>query len=112
MLDGGYFERHINRMKNYYRTVRRAVYEKAEKLGVNCILRDTGSGLHMLARFPEAPSDGYIKETAAANGINVKCLSDYMLEPTDGLEKYAVINYSGATPEQIENIEIKNKAPD
>lgn len=112
MLDGGYFERHINRMKNYYRTVRRAVYEKAEKLGVSCILRDTGSGLHMLARFPEAPSDGYIKETAAANGINVKCLSDYMLEPMDGLEKYAVINYSGATPEQIENIEIKNKAPD
>ena len=35
-----------------------------------------------------------------------------MLEPMDGLEKYAVINYSGATPEQIENIEIKNKAPD
>lgn len=101
----------INRMKNYYRTVRRAVYEKAEKLGVSCILRDTGSGLHMLARFPEAPSDGYIKETATANGINVKCLSDYMFEPIDGLEKYAVINYSGVTPEQIENIEIKNKAP-
>lgn len=111
MLDGGYFERHINRMKNYYRTVRRALTEKAEKLGVSCILRDTGSGLHMLARFPDAPSDGYIKETATAIGINVKCLSDYMFEPIDGLEKYAVINYSGVTPEQIENIEIKNKAP-
>lgn len=107
MLEGGYFERHINRMKNYYRAVRRAVTEKAENLGVKCELHDTGSGLHIPARFPDAPSDKYIKEVAAANGINVRCLTDYLLEPTEGLEKYAVINYSGVTPKQIEDINLK-----
>lgn len=106
MLDGGHFERHINRLKNYYKTVRCAVIERAENLGVKCIVRDTGSGLHLLAKFPDAPSDEYIKARAAENGINVKCLSDYLLAPMDGVGKLAVINYSGVTPEQLENLAI------
>ncbi|MDE6597240.1 MAG: PLP-dependent aminotransferase family protein, partial [Clostridia bacterium] len=107
MLDGGYFERHINRLKNYYRTVRAAVLEKAASLKVKCEVKDTGSGLHMLLKFPEAPSDKYIKERAAESGINIKCLSDYLLAPLDGVEKTAVINYSGVSPEIIKNLNIK-----
>lgn len=106
MLDGGYFERHINRLKNYYRAVRAAVLEKAASLKVVCEIRDTGSGLHMLAKFPSAPSDEYIKETAAANGLNIRCLSDYLLAPLCGVEKTAVINYSGASPEAIKNFRL------
>lgn len=107
MLDGGYFERHINRLKNYYRTVRNSVLRKAETLGAPCEVNDTGSGLHLLARFPDAPSDEYIKRRAAENGINLKCLSDYLLAPTEIPERCAVINYSGVTPEQVEDIKIK-----
>ena len=61
----------------------------------------------MLLKFPEAPSDKYIKEKAAENGINIKCLSDYLLAPLDGIEKTAVINYSGSSPEIIKNLDIK-----
>ena len=106
MLDGGYFERHINRLKNYYRTVRSALLEKAAALSIKCVLRDTGSGLHMLASFPDAPSDEFIKERAARNGINIKCLSDYLLAPLNGVEKTAVINYSGLSPEIIKNFNV------
>ncbi len=106
MLDGGFFERHINRLKNYYRTVRKALLYKAENSGVKCVIRDTGSGLHMLARFPDAPSDNYIKARATERGIKVKCLSDYLLSPAEGYERFAVINYSGVSPEQIEKISL------
>ena len=105
MLDGGYFERHISRLKNYYKSVRQAVVSKAAEIK-GCKITDTGSGLHFLAEFSNAPSDGYIKETAAANGINVKCLSDYLLSPAPVKEKCAVINYTGVTPEQIKNLDI------
>lgn len=104
MLDGGYFERHINRLKNYYRTVRQAVLDKARQLGVHEI-KDTGSGLHLLASFDGA-SDGILKEQAAQRGINLKCLSDYLLAPLDGTEGWAVINYAGATPESVAAVKI------
>lgn len=106
MLDGGHFERHIQRLKNYYRTVRAAIAEKAEELGERCILHDTGSGLHLLAQFPYAPSDEYIKKTAFENGINVKCVSDYLLAPADVIKNCAVINYSGVSAEKVKGIKL------
>ncbi len=104
LLSGGYFERHILKMKNYYREVRRALVKKLGQLGAECEIIDTGSGLHMLAGFPSAKDDGEIKSRAVAAGINVKCLSDYLLSPMSGVGKYAVLNYSGITVSQIENL--------
>lgn len=95
MLDGGFFERHINRLKNHYRGVRAAVREKLNCLGVRCIIHDTGSGLHLLAEFPDAPSDEFIKQSAEERGVYLKCLSDYLLAPAPIIKKCAVINYSG-----------------
>lgn len=104
MLGGGYFERHISRMKNHYRTVRAETVKALSSLGKRCELMDTGSGLHVIAKFPFAPSDLFIKRTAESYGINLKCVSDYMLAPAEGLEKLAVINYSGITTAQLELI--------
>ncbi len=94
LLDGGFFERHINRLKKYYRSVRAAVQEKLTSFG-RCIIHDTGSGLHLLAEFPEAPSEEFIKRCAEERGIYLKCLSDYLLAPAKIIDKCAVINYSG-----------------
>lgn len=95
MLDGGFFERHINRLKNHYRGVRAAVRENLNSLGVRCVIHDTGSGLHLLAEFPDAPSDEFIKRSAEERGVYLKCLSDYLLSPAQIINKCAVINYSG-----------------
>lgn len=102
MLDGGYFERHLSRLKNYYRGVRAALLSKLAALPVNCEVEDNGSGLHVIAKFPL--SDAEIKSAAANKGIRVKCLSDYLLAPMEGVEGKAVINYTPLTPEIIENL--------
>ena len=104
MLDGGIFERHINRLKNYYRTVRQTVLDKAKQIE-GCTVKDTGSGLHLLVSFKGA-TDCYIKEQAAKRGINVRCLSDYLAEPMDGAEGWAVINYAGVTPQAVKDIKL------
>lgn len=109
MLDGGHFERHINRLKNHYRTVRKAVHDKLCSLPEPPEIIDTGSGLHLLARFKGAPSDEYIKKAALNSGVNLKCLSDYALAPLEGVERCAVINFSGVTAEQIESLKIKTE---
>lgn len=106
MLDGGWFERHIGRLKTHYREVRAAVYAAAERLGDRCRIHDTGSGLHLLAEFPEAPSEEFIKSAARERGINVKCLTDYLHAPAPVIKNCAVVNYSGATPQKIAAIKL------
>lgn len=106
MLDGGWFERHIGRLKTHYREVRAAVYAAAEKLGAMCRIHDTGSGLHLLAEFPEAPSEEFIKSAARERGINIKCLTDYLHAPAPVIKNCAVVNYSGATPQKIAAIKL------
>jgi GntR family transcriptional regulator/MocR family aminotransferase len=107
MISDGHFERHINRLKNYYRGVREIILNKIAALPVSTQVIETGSGLHLTVKFTDAPSDEYIKEEAAKRGINIKCLSDYLLAPLEGREKIAVINYSGVTKEQLEKLDIK-----
>ena len=101
MMDGGYFERHLARMRTKYREVRRALLEIFAKIS-GCEVADNGSGLHFIARFDGAKDDGEIKSAAARRGIRLKCLSDYLISPADGYEKRAVINYSGITKEQLD----------
>ncbi len=107
MLDGGFFERHIARLKNRYKSVRQAIYGKVKSLPFPAEIIDTGSGLHLLIRFPSAQSDEEVKDRARENGINLKCVSDYLLSPAPVHDKCAIINYSGITERQIENIAIK-----
>lgn len=103
MLNGGYFERHISRLKNYYRGVRAEVTRKLTDAGAKVI--DTGSGLHMLAEFAGVTDDNALKERAARAGVNIKCLSDYLIAPCE-VKCRAVINYSGVTCAELENFKI------
>lgn len=95
MIGQGHFERHINRLKNYFRIVRQEVLSAIASLPFPAQVNDTGSGLHMTVKFPSALSDGQIRSAAEQKGINVRCLGDYLLAPAAGYEKTAVINYGG-----------------
>ncbi len=102
MLDGGYFERHVNRMKNYYRGVRKKLLSAVDMLTCRKEVIETGGGLHLTLRLPDSASDGEIKAAAKRAGVRIKCLSDYLIAPRDGCGGTAVINYSGATSEKID----------
>lgn len=94
MLDGGYFERHVARLKNYYRGIRAELLEKIAALPVNKSVIETGGGLHLTLRLPDFGCDNDIKEAAARLGIKIKCLTDYLVSPCSGYGGVAVINYS------------------
>lgn len=104
MLDGGYFERHVNKLKNYYRGVRAELLAAIEKLPFEKQVIETGGGLHLTLKLAGFSSDGEIKALAEKHGVYVKCLSDYLLEPAQGYEGVAVVNYSGVTVEQLKEL--------
>ena len=104
MLNGGYFERHLSRLRNHYKIIRKKLIAKLDELGAET--DDSGSGLHVIAKFPQFASDDELKQTAAKADIKIKCLSDYLTAPLDVPTGCAVINYSGITERQIENLKI------
>lgn len=109
MLNGGYFERHINRLKNHYGEIRRKLIKILEKLNTYCKIYDNGGGLHLLIKFKNA-TDSAVKKVAEEAGVRVRCLSDYALAPAEGLNGCAVINYSGVTEAQLDCFEEKLNA--
>ena len=104
MLDGGYFERHVNRLKNYYRGIRGELISFIESLPFQKRIIETGGGLHLTLQLPDFASDKDIKTKAEELGINVKCLSDYLFTDTDKYANVAVINYSSVTGEGLNKI--------
>lgn len=95
MLDEGYFERHISRLRNHYRTIRARLTEKFSAMD-GCEIFDTGGGLHFIAKFANV-NDEQLKTAAKSAGVRIKCLSDYLSEPLNGFEGCAVINYSAVS---------------
>ena len=105
MLDGGYFERHVSRLKNYYRTVREKLLDRIASLPYNIKVIETGGGLHITLKV-QGVTDGQIKDFAKERGIKLKCVSDYLLEPCEGYDGIAVINYSSVRAEDIDRVKI------
>ena len=104
MLDGGFFERHVTRLKNYYRGVREILLEKIDELPVEKEVIETGGGLHITLRLPSFASDEQIKKYASERGIKLKCVSDYLFAPSAEYDRIAVINYSGANSEKLSGL--------
>lgn len=101
----GYFEKHINRMRNYYRGKRdellKAIEEKlpADKVRIS----DSDAGLHFLMEVrTELPDEQLVRQAAGA-GIRVACLSQYYYRSPGNLHK-VVVNYSGLEKEQMQQM--------
>ena len=103
-LSGGWFEKHINRMRKFYRTRRNRVIgmlEQSPFAGRMTIL-EQDAGLHFLLRVDTPRSDRELKELCARAGIRVRCLGDYFAgETPPWAEKCLIINYSGLDEEKL-----------
>lgn len=93
--DGGY-ERHINRMRNYYRSCRNMVISEIKK---SCFGKDSGimeenSGLHFILKLRTGLEDDELVRLAAENGVNISCVSGYCKKTADSYKHMVIINYS------------------
>ena len=78
-ISGGYFEKHINRMRNYYRGKRDELIKQLQTspLGEKIAILGADAGLHFLMEVDTALSDGELVELAGKEGIRLSCLSGY-----------------------------------
>lgn len=102
-IEQGHFEKHINRMRNYYRTQRDTL--------ISCIrqhpyydrvtIREENSGLHFLLSVHTDCSDQELTRRALEKGIHVSCLSEYYYNQPESVEHTLILNYSGIEKEKI-----------
>ena len=96
-IRAGYFEKHINRMRNCYRKRREALLQtmKAGGLFHHADLIERGSGLHFLLRFHTGKDDHVLQQELSQKGIRMRPLSDYYVGSAEGAAHTFVLNYSG-----------------
>lgn len=103
-ITDGCLEKHINRMRNYYREQRDLVlacikkYMNPDKIRI----REENSGLHFLLEIDTNYSDDRLRNNAEARDVHISFLSQYYRNTENARYHTLVINYSGIMPEHIE----------
>lgn len=102
-ISKGYFEKHINRTRNFYKTQRDTLLEciRNSPLSSCSSIMEEDAGLHFLLKLNTALPDNELKEKARQEGLRIACLSDYYYQPNDGLKHVLVMNYSGLEAAKI-----------
>ena len=96
----GYFEKHINRMRKFYKARRDTLLELVAQCPRRLQVLEEGAGLHFLLRVDTALTDPELVALCAKKGLKVRCLSQYYREtPPENCRGYLVINYSGLRDE-------------
>ena len=102
-LSGGYFERHLNRMRNYYRAKRDRILKilQDSALADRMKIREEDSGLHFLMELDMHISDEEFRSACARNHIRITPLSRYYHDPASAPQHIFVINYSSLNEEAL-----------
>ncbi len=102
-IENGYFEKHINRMRNHYQHKRdiliNAINESSLKNFVKILNAD--AGLHFLMKIDINCSDQEFISLLKKHGVKLTSLSEYYIEDQENIEHIFVINYSSINRENI-----------
>ena len=102
-LSRGHFEKHINRMRKFYRSRRNTVVSMLRSCSFagRLTILEQDAGLHFLLRVDTQLTDRELIRRLEEKGIYVHALSDYYHENRRDLH-CLVVNYSGLKEENLE----------
>ena len=102
-LSRGHFEKHINRMRKFYRARRNKVVSLLENslLSDRLTILEQDAGLHFLLKVDTQLSDQALTEKLEKSGIRVRTLSSYYHDRAED-QHCLVVNYSGLKEQQLE----------
>ena len=100
----GYFEKHINRMRNVYRRRREELLTllRSKENSKRLSIIERGSGLHFLLKFNTKCSDEEIVRRLEEKGIRMRPLAAYYENPKPEAAHIFVLNYSNLAVEKLD----------
>lgn len=102
-IEGGHFEKHINRMRNYYHKQRDTLLNTIKKSPLSSLVSITeeDAGLHFLMKIKTEIADDLIIARAKERGVRLTSLQSYYKNTSEYAEHTFIINYSFIEPERI-----------
>ena len=106
-LSRGYFEKHINRMRKYYKNRRNQVVSALNACGFSqkLTIREEDAGLHFLLKVDTSMTDEELVRYCEKRGVRLRCLSSYYrLSVPEADTRCLVINYAGLNQTDLEQL--------
>ena len=107
-LQEGYFEKHLNRMRKFYKARRNRVLEiiRSSQIAEFVTIEEADAGLHFILRVKTTLSDEDLVRWCAQRGLRVRALSSYYHRGVPEKARHClVINYSGLQEEDLARLE-------
>ena len=103
-INGGYFERHINKMSKVYKGKRDMIvgYIKKYFNSGDFKILEKNAGLHFVLNLKTELRDELIKKKALENGVKLSFLSEFYKGVDDKAKHNLLIAYTGIEPEETE----------
>lgn len=105
-ISEGYYERHINRMRTYYKNLQKSLTDtiKNGPYASKVKIAEEEAGLHFLLKLQTDLCDREIADRAGKAGYRILMLSDCYMEDAVPDTHTLVINYSGMDKEKLDII--------
>ncbi len=102
-IEGGYFEKHINRMRNYYHKKRDLIIREIMESPLNeyAEIYEQDAGLHFILRLKTNLSDEDIVKKTERQNIKISALSGFYHTIPKHISHLFVINYSSVNDKCI-----------
>ncbi len=107
-LSEGYFEKHINRMRKFYKTQRNRLLAaiSASPLSRYLTVLEENAGLHFLLQVNTTLSDEELIRRCEAAGIRIRSLSSYYHTRGSVQDTHClIVNYSGLDDKALSSLE-------
>lgn len=103
-IQGGYFERHLNRMRNIYKNKHDLLLQALKQFGDEVTIYNENAGLHLLVQFHIPYSEEEWIALAKQHGIRLHSLKEHYIAPTnthDGI--YLLIGFGNLSETEIQH---------
>lgn len=102
----GYFEKHMNRMRNYYHEKRDLLLRKIAEspLADYVTILEEDAGLHFLMRIHTAMPDEELRGRLERKGVKISSLAQYDAKPSGQENHVFIMNYSSLEESLIDEV--------
>lgn len=103
-IQEGYFERHINRMRNYYKNLHNDIIKAVKKSGLinRALICEGNAGTHFLLKLITDKTDKELIQKAAEYDVNIAFVSEYCHSDPLKYRHILIVNYSDIVLDRIE----------
>ena len=99
----GYYGRHINRMRNFYRNYQSEVLNLIHEsgLGDSITVKEADAGLHFIVEINKNIDIKKYQKRLLKKGIKISAVKDYCYNSQSKYDKQLIINYSAVEKEKL-----------